>query len=252
MKFKKHIFDVGAYNGLDGLALAVENKTILVHAFEANPKLINIIKNNKKKIEKYKKIKIKNYKLNNFAVSNVEKILSFNIAKNPTTSSLLKFNKNIDKTWPGYRQPHCTVIKVVKVRGITLAKYCKQNRINSIDYLHIDTQGNDLKVLKSLKKKINIVKKGILEAAIDKKRALYQNGHTIKEVKIFLAKKNFLISKIENVDKRIKNEKNIHFYKVNPTTNLNLNYKINYYNRIVNNKFNFFTKFAHELISAFI
>ena len=40
----------------------------MVHAFEANPNLIKEIKRNKKKIELFKKIKIKNYKINNYAV----------------------------------------------------------------------------------------------------------------------------------------------------------------------------------------
>ena len=48
----KTIFDVGAFNGLDGLILALKNPTIMVHAFEANPELINKIKTNKKKNRK--------------------------------------------------------------------------------------------------------------------------------------------------------------------------------------------------------
>ena len=68
MIYKKNIFDIGAFNGLDGLIMALKNPEVMVHAFEANPELIKVIKNNKKKIENYKKIKIKNYKINNFAV----------------------------------------------------------------------------------------------------------------------------------------------------------------------------------------
>ena len=49
MTFKNNIFDVGAFNGLDGLILALKNPNIMVHAFEANPVLIKIIKINKKK-----------------------------------------------------------------------------------------------------------------------------------------------------------------------------------------------------------
>ena len=57
---ENNIFDVGAFDGLDGLILAIQNPNIMVHAFEANPDLIRVIKTNKNKIEKYKKIKIKN------------------------------------------------------------------------------------------------------------------------------------------------------------------------------------------------
>ena len=49
MKYKNNIFDVGAFNGLDGLILAIKNPESMVHAFEANPNLIKEIKRNKKK-----------------------------------------------------------------------------------------------------------------------------------------------------------------------------------------------------------
>ena len=111
MNYNHHIFDVGAYNGVDGLALAVNNPYFLIHAFEANPELIDLIKENKKKIESYKKIKINNYKLNNCAVSNKTEILDFNIAKNPTVSSLNKFSENLDSSWSDYKEEHFKYIK---------------------------------------------------------------------------------------------------------------------------------------------
>ena len=60
---KNNIFDVGAFNGLDGLILALINPKIKVHAFEANPELINIIKINKKKLKIIKRLKLKIIKL---------------------------------------------------------------------------------------------------------------------------------------------------------------------------------------------
>lgn len=252
---RNNIFDIGAFNGLDGLALAIINPKIMVHAFEANPDLIKLIKINKKKIELYKKIKIKNYKINNFAVTNKNCTLTFNIAKNPTVSSLNNFSKNIDKTWPGYREAHCTIIKKIKVKGITLDKYCKDNGIENINYLHIDTQGNDLKVLEGLKKEIKKVERGVLEAAINKKKSLYETNHTIKDIKKFLKKKSFSILKIENVDKNISYEKNVFFIKKNlkQKKNINTNYNIRYYNRIISNNINFkdiFIDYIKRLFSA--
>ena len=235
-----NIFDVGAFNGLDGLVLAFKNPNTMVHAFEANPYLIKEIKKNKSKIEKYKKIKLNNYKINNCAVSDKNSFLTFNIAKNPTVSSLNKFSKNIDKTWPGYREAHCTVVKRVKVKSITLENYCKKNNIKKINYLHIDTQGSDLKVLKGLNKKINIVEEGILEAAVNKEKSLYSTNHTIKDVEKFLKKNNFEISKIEAIDENIKNEKNVYFKKKNlfKKNDLNTKYNLRYYNRLISNKLN--------------
>ena len=237
---ENNIFDVGAFDGLDGLILAIKNPNIIVHAFEANPDLIEVIKTNKNKIEKYKKIKINNYKIINNAVSDKNCILTFNIAKNPTVSSLNEFSENIDKTWPGYREAHCTVVKKIQVKVITLEKYCIDNEIKKINYLHIDTQGSDLEVLKGLKNKLDIVDQGVLEAATQKETSLYETNHTIDEVKKFLQLNNFKISKIENIDENIDKEKNIFFNK----KNLNINFKINkkyntrYYQRIINDRLN--------------
>ena len=52
MKHKKYIFDIGAFDGMTGLSLAIENPKYMVHAFEANKYLIKEIFNNKKKLEK--------------------------------------------------------------------------------------------------------------------------------------------------------------------------------------------------------
>ena len=43
----KIIFDVGAYDGIDGLALAIKNPNFFIYAFEANPSLIERINLNK-------------------------------------------------------------------------------------------------------------------------------------------------------------------------------------------------------------
>ena len=55
MRYKNHIFDVGAFNGLDGLILALKNKKYDGSRIEANPALIKIIKKNKRKLKNLKK-----------------------------------------------------------------------------------------------------------------------------------------------------------------------------------------------------
>ena len=247
MKYKNHIFDIGAFNGLDGIALAVKNSKVMVHAFEANPEMVKTIKENKTKIEKFIKKKIINYKINNFAVSYTNILLKFNIAANPTVSSLQKFSKNIKKTWPGYSETHCKFIKQIKVKGITLKKYCIENNINKINYLHIDTQGNDLKVLNGLQNFISIVDKGVLEAAINKKKALYQKSNTVNEIKKFLQKHNYLITKIESVDENISYEKNIYFQRNNFKNEFKINtkYRLRFFNRIISDKVNMKDKFLN-------
>ena len=111
----KTILYIGAYDGVDGLALAVKNPGFNVYSFEANPILIEQINLNKKKIEKRTGKIIENYKIFNKAVSNENTIGDFLIAKNPTCSSLNEFSDNIDEIWPGYKQKHCTTIEKIKI-----------------------------------------------------------------------------------------------------------------------------------------
>jgi len=210
MSYKKHIFDVGAFNGVNGLALAAKNPDTLVNAFEANKNLIKTIIQLKKKIEFRLGRKLKNYKIHNLAISNKNKISYFYIAKNPTVSSLHKFTKNIEKTWPGYKDSHCQTVNKVKVKTITLKKFCNENKIKVINYLHIDTQGNDLNVLKGLGSLIKIVKQGVMESSISKKNSLYQNNHILSEVKKFLRKNNFSIIKIKPIESSVGNEVDIY------------------------------------------
>lgn len=240
MKYINHIFDVGAFNGLDGLALAIKNKDMMVHAFEANPDMVNVVKSNKKKIEKFLGKTICNFKIKNYAVSDKNIFLKFNIAANPTVSSLQKFSKNIKRTWPGYAETHCKFIKQIKVKGITLKKYCKLNKINKINYLHIDTQGNDLKVLKGLENLITIVDQGVLEAAINKQKALYQHSNTVSEIRNFLKRKKYYVTKVVSIEKKINNEKNIYFKKndFKKKYKINTKYNLRFFNRIISNQTN--------------
>ena len=43
MSYNKCIFDVGANNGIDGLAMAINNHDCYVHAFEPNPLIFNFL-----------------------------------------------------------------------------------------------------------------------------------------------------------------------------------------------------------------
>ena len=242
MSYNKYIFDVGANNGIDGLAMAINNHDCYVHAFEPNLKLCNKIKKLKIKLEKRKGIKIKNYKIHNLAVSNKKGVSTLNISINDTVSSLNKLSKNLDRYWSGYKETVFKIKQKVKVKTITLFDFMKEKKISHINYLHIDTQGHDLKVLEGLKNKINYVYLGKLEASISKKVSAYLNNHTIKEVKEKLKKTNLKIYKISKIDHLSKagilnNEVDI-FYKnkIKKNHNLNLNYNTRYYRRILGDR----------------
>lgn len=234
-KFNSYIFDIGAYNGIDGLALAIKNPNSMIHAIEANPEMILKIKLLKKKLEIRKGRKILNYKCHNFAVSKFNKYKKFYISNNPTVSSLNKFNSQLEKNWPGYKNNVCRLKKKIIIKAIRLDYFCKVNNIKTIDYIHIDTQGSDLDVLIGLGKKISIINSGVLEAAVNLKKRLYNKNYTISDVKKFLKKKHFSIYNIDYVDS-LKNEVNIYFKNnKQKIKKININYNTRYFNRILDN-----------------
>ena len=98
-----------------------------------------------------------------------------------------------------------------------------------------------------------MVSKGVLEAAISKDKSLYKTNHTITDVKKFLFKNNFGISKINNVDQNITYEKNIYFYnkKINDDLKINTNYNLRYFNRIISNKITIKDKLLDKIKKLF-
>ena len=243
MKYSKFIFDVGANDGVDGLALAINNKDYFVHAFEANPQLCKNIKVLKSKLEKRKGIRISNYKINNYAVSNKKGILNFNISKNHRVSSLNTLSDNLNKSWPGYKDSIFKVVKKIKIKTITLKEFMIKNNIKNINHLHTDTQGSDLDVLKGLEEKIDSVYQGQMEASLKKEKSAYQNNHTVDDVKRFLKNTSLKINKIVIVDHISKigilnNEVDIYYKNIKKVNkeNLNLKYKKRYYQRVVDNR----------------
>ena len=242
MTYKKYIFDIGANNGLDGIALAVKNKDAFIHAFEPISESIKTINFFKEKIENRIGKKIENYMIHNKAVSNINSSKEFNIAKNVKESSLSEFVNNIDDSWPGYKEDHFKTIKKIKVEVITLKKFIEDNNIDIINYLHIDTRGNDLNVLKGLGEKKEIVKQGVLKAATSKENLLYEDNKTINEIKDFFSISNFSVKKItpifhKSVKGNLNNESKIYFSnnKYSDFFDVKIKYNERYFYRILNN-----------------
>ena len=159
MLFNKFIFDIGAFDGADGLMLALKNKNHMIFSFEANPQQCHIIKKNKLILEKRIGRKILNYKIFNFVISNKIGFSSFFISNNPTVSSVKKIRKNFSKYWKGYDN-HFQIRKIIKVKTTTLKIICLKYKINKISYLHSDTQVMILMFLKEWESLLNLYNKG--------------------------------------------------------------------------------------------
>jgi FkbM family methyltransferase len=196
-------FDVGANNGSDSIEVAKKNPNLLVYGFEPTPELNSFIES-RLRLEN-----IPNYNLVKCAVSDFEGTSIFNVAGQSDwgCSSLLEFSEESKTEWVG--RTDFVVTQKIEVQVIRLDRFVEENHIDLIEYLHIDTQGSDLNVLKGLGEKLSIVRAGVMEAAA-KENVLYNGQNTEEECIRFIYENGFLVERIESNDVH-RNEVNIFF-----------------------------------------
>ena len=193
----KTVIEVGANWGTDTENLATKNTT--VYAFEPTPQLIEHLK------DKFKNNT--NVHIIDLAVDEEEGRAEFNIAGTSDwgCSSLYNFTENIHEKWLG--RPDFNFTETCIVDKVRLDNFINENKIESVDYIWIDAQGNDFRVLKSLGDKISIVKEGKCEGSytVD----LYQNtNNNVNDICDWLCQRGFTCEIIpDNVSK----EADVHF-----------------------------------------
>ena len=129
-------FDVGSNVGNDikKINKAFRNRTVLTHAFEPSTKLCEKLSNISKNIQ-----------VNNVAVSNQEGNTNFYERRISSQSSIFSETEN----------PLNEIVDEYTVKVINLDDYIINNNIKNIDFLKIDTEGNDYNVLLGLQKSLN-------------------------------------------------------------------------------------------------
>lgn len=145
------VIDVGAYIGIWTLRIAskVGNKGMII-AFEPNPYNFVILKMN------LKINNVKNVIARNLAVSAQEGTSYLYVPELRINSTLnldyaLSLNENISK---------------INVKTVTLSKFIKELNISKIDLLKVDTEGNELEILRDLESLLetNVIKRIVIEA----------------------------------------------------------------------------------------
>jgi FkbM family methyltransferase len=195
-------FDIGANSGNDTKRLASDGS--IVYAFEPTHELLV---NHLWPLSNENP----NIKVIPFAVDVKNSFQAFNIAGQSDwgCSSLYDFSEDIHQKWPNrndFKKTHS-----YQVPTITLYDFCNLYKIDRIDMLHIDAQGNDFNVLLSLKDKISIVKEGVVEAS--DKVDLYSGAtNRIEYIRYFLISNGFKIIK-ETPNDVVGAEVNIRFIK---------------------------------------
>lgn len=149
------IIEVGASHGDDTLRLSNGGKN-RVFAFEPVPELFPIIHQ--------KMIHHDNFYLSSMAVDIVDGWQWFNVTTTPDrgASSLHQFNEKIAAQWNPTAFVHSQRFMVMTTR---LDTFMNTHNIKAVDYLWIDAQGNDFRVLQSLGERIHDVREGKCEAS---------------------------------------------------------------------------------------
>lgn len=194
------VVEVGANWGGDTAKFAKEKNT-RVFAFEPTPELFEHLSNT---YSSYNRVTILPY-----AVDEEEGNAIFNIAGTGDwgCSSLYSFDPEIHDKWEGRPDFHFT--NQVTVQKIRLDNFIDEYAIDSIDYLWIDAQGNDFRVLKSLGEKVSIVKEGKCEGAYTVDLYINTENH-VNDISSWLNENGF---KYKIVPDNVGKEADVHFWR---------------------------------------
>jgi len=184
---KKIGFDIGACLG-DRISDFKDFDEI--YAFEPSPYAFDIL------LEKCKNdSRIKCFKI---GISDENGFKKFNCHDHYGYSSFLEidkegeFSKKCDREDSGFDN----IVSVIEVETKRVDTFMQENCIDHIDFIKVDTQGNDLNVVKSLGEKIDKV--DIIEMEVQMK-SLYRESCSREEIFNFMQKNNFdLVSEEEN------------------------------------------------------
>lgn len=129
------ILDAGAYNGNDSIQFATLFPCSTIYSFEPVKYIYEILCNN---VKDYKNIKTFNLALDD--INNV-KDMYISSGMSVQSSSLLKPKEHLTIF------PTCAFERIEKVDTITINEFVARNNIDRIDFMWLDLQGNELKVL---------------------------------------------------------------------------------------------------------
>ncbi|NTS43770.1 FkbM family methyltransferase [Flavisolibacter sp. BT320] len=202
--FKKdrelQVLDIGACTGEDSIIYSNLFPNATITAFEPLPGNVEVMKQHLKAYGKEGKVHIESTALSDtegefsFYVSGGSPYGSENV-QNTTiipkewnkSSSLLRPSHLLEKEFPWLEFKEQTVVKTKRLDNYL---YC--HSIANIDFIHMDVQGAELKVLLGLGQKIKNVKVIWLEV---ENVALYENQPLKKDIQSYLSRHNFYKAK---------------------------------------------------------
>ena len=179
---KPVIFDIGSHQGKIAILMNQIYKNASIYCFEPN-------KSMNKKLKKIgKNIQICNYAVGDKVADkkiNINKIDLTNTLSQIYNDSLYLKIKNLIINKPKKKNDY------KKIKMISLKYFCKKNKIKHIDFLKIDVEGYEYKVLIGAKEIIKKVKYIMIEV---QKNDMYK-GYSRKKIEDYLRKHNFKLIK---------------------------------------------------------
>lgn len=208
------IIDIGAAKGLKTKKWINHLKKGIYYCVEPLPTNFNILHLNidtlLKKINTECFVKVNMF---NIAINNVEGYLDFYVSPYANSSSLLQILPGNIEKWKnpmGTDDIKFEDIKEIKVEAKRFDTFLIENNLENkvIDFIKIDTQGNDLNVVKSLGDKIYNVREIMLEVQVTKFE--YYKGQSKKKDTVkYMLSKGFRIYK--TLKQSFNQEENIWF-----------------------------------------
>lgn len=171
--------DVGAHLGEGTISEAVRDSNLLVFAFEPNWKLARQIMG-----------RAANFVVLPMAVSDSDGFAEFFINAADGSSSLVKMEEAGIAHW---KHSHYAVESTSVVQTIRLDTFMRLANLRTVDYLKIDAEGVDLRVVQSAGDRLRDIKKIVLEVDIAPDR-LYEGAPTHAEVMDFMEKNGFRLA----------------------------------------------------------
>lgn len=189
------LIEVGAFNGADSLEF--HKRGYEVFTFEPKKDLYDELKRKTQHLSGYTPV--------NKAVSLVNGEIDFHICAEGGASSILPFksDEELDKHWTPLRKDIHYSGTSYKVQSTRLDTFLEENNLTAraIDYLHIDAQGADLDVLRSLGKYVANVRQGVLETCYSLEKAIYsEQEDDLNAVKNWLESCGFVIERVASND----------------------------------------------------
>jgi len=191
--FRKNLFeinlfiDIGAHKGE---TVELFNKNFKVknfYCFEASSINFEKLKKN------FLNLKNQNIYFYNYAIGEEENIRDFYQLDESSSSTLTQINQNSNYYKKKMKILNLLSIKKklfkpTKVKTTTLSKFIRENNIENIDVLKIDTEGYEYKVLIGAKEEINKIKYIYFEHHFDD---MLIKGYTLSDIHNYLVKNGF-------------------------------------------------------------